>query len=65
MLLNGEKTIGFDFLPVLVNWQFTAIRNGVCASGWYVMMLGNLTLYVPCIMFQCADKPTRCNTSYE
>ena len=25
----------------------------------------NLTLYVPCIMFQCVDKPTRCNTSYE
>ena len=24
-----------------------------------------LTLYVPCIMFQCVDKPTRCNTSYE
>ena len=26
---------------------------------------GNLTLYVPCIMFQCADEPKRCNTSYE
>ena len=25
----------------------------------------NLTLYVPRIMFQCVDKPTRCNTSYE
>ena len=25
----------------------------------------NLTLYVPCIMFQCVDKPTRCNTYYE
>ena len=24
-----------------------------------------LPLYVPCIMFQCVDKPTRCNTSYE
>ena len=24
-----------------------------------------LTLYVPCIIFQCVDKPTRCNTSYE
>ena len=24
-----------------------------------------LTLYVPCIMFQCVDKPTRCITSYE
>ena len=27
--------------------------------------LNNLTLYVPCIMFQCVDKPTRYNTSYE
>ena len=25
----------------------------------------NLTLYVPCIMFQCVDKLKRCNTSYE
>ena len=25
----------------------------------------NLMLYVPCIMFQCVDKPTTCNTSYE
>ena len=24
-----------------------------------------LTLYVPSIMFQCVDKPKRCNTSYE
>ena len=23
----------------------------------------NLTLYVPCIMFQCVDKPTRCEYS--
>ena len=27
--------------------------------------VANLTLYVPCIMFQCADKAKRCNTSYE
>ena len=25
----------------------------------------NLLLYVPWNMFQCVDKPTRCNTSYE
>ena len=25
----------------------------------------DLPLYAPCIMFQCVDKPTRCNTSYE
>ena len=25
----------------------------------------DLTLYVPCIVFQCVDKPTRFNTSYE
>ena len=25
----------------------------------------HLTLYVSCIMFQCVDKQTRCNTSYE
>ena len=25
----------------------------------------NLTLYVPCIILQSVDKPTRCNTSYE
>ena len=29
------------------------------------MLIVNLTLYVPRIMFQCVDKPTRCNTSYE
>ena len=27
--------------------------------------MDNLTLYIPCIMFQCVDKPTRCNTSCE
>ena len=25
----------------------------------------SLTLYIPCIMFQCVDKPTRSNTSYK
>ena len=25
----------------------------------------SLTLYVPCIMFQCVDKPTTRSTSYE
>ena len=25
----------------------------------------NLTMYVSCILFQCVDKPTRCNISYE
>ena len=25
----------------------------------------DLKLYVPCIMLQYVDKPTRCNTSYE
>ena len=25
----------------------------------------NLTLSVPCIILQCVNKPTRCNTSYE
>ena len=29
------------------------------------MCNNNLTLYLPCIMFQCVDKLTRCNTSYE
>ena len=24
-----------------------------------------LTLYVRCVLFQCVDKPTRCNTSYD
>ena len=27
--------------------------------------IGFLKLYVLCIIFQCADKATRCNTSYE
>ena len=30
-----------------------------------IKMIYFLTLYVPSIMFQCVDKPTRCNTSYE
>ena len=34
-------------------------------SVWGKNWKTNLTLYVPCIMFQCVDKPTRCSTSYE
>ena len=30
-----------------------------------ICTISNSTLYVPCIMFQCVDKPTRCNTSYD
>ena len=25
----------------------------------------NLTLYVPCIILQCVDEPTRCTASYK
>ena len=35
------------------------------ASIFYATVNENLTLYVPCIMFQCVDKLRRCNTSYE
>ena len=39
-----------------------------CSSCYIVSTSLNkvyLTLYVPCIIFQCVDNPTKCNTSYE
>ena len=32
---------------------------------YQIYIFFNLTLYVPCIILQCVDKPTRCNTSYK
>ena len=38
--------------------KLVRVKNGKCE-------IFTLTLYVPCIMSQCVDKPTRCNTAYE
>ena len=40
------------------------INNFLCMN-FVSPVQSNLMLYVPCIMFRCVDKPTRCNTSYE
>ena len=66
-----------DFhLATQVTWGGKQWRH-VSFSGWkrewieiqwntlLQRSINNLTLYVPCIIFQCVDKPTRCNTSYE
>ena len=29
------------------------------------VVLSNLTLYAPCVILQCVDKPTRCTNSYK
>ena len=40
----------------MLDWQ----KRYPCYKCYYF-----LTLYVPCIVLQCVDKPTRCHTSYE
>ena len=45
-----------------IKWLIVKIRAHLNSNN---LQSTNLKLYVPCIMFQCVDKPTRCNTSYE
>ena len=48
-----------------VKFNFVSLSYILSALNIKVFSLFNLNLYVSCIMFQCVDKPTRCNTSYE
>ena len=41
------------------------IKVQVFVNSEMTTVIHNLTLYVPGIMFQYVDKPTRCNATYE
>ena len=51
------------------SYEYDSLRRGSGKPCYFVdtSTTGSdfLTLYVPCIILQCVDKPTRCNTSYE
>ena len=62
-LLILKKSQLFIEFPVICisNLKIVGSRKSIFIK----FQLFNLTLYVPCIILQCVDKPTRCNTSYE
>ena len=68
MLSGNGITRGFSecFILVPLFWKILETLTSVLSllKFGYLMRV-NLTFYVHCIMFQCVDKPTRCNTSYE
>ena len=65
VLRNTEINIQLPYLKGL--WGNTELHKNNFRWSWMKSNFHNsfLKLYVPCIMFQCVDKPTRCNTSYE
>ena len=46
-------------------WLCSVVLDFVLSRHVAQVLLFDLTVCVPCIMFQCVDKPTRCSTSYE
>ena len=49
-------------LHLMADWYLPGLAEYEVHNRVYIR---NLTLYVPCIMFQCVDKPTRWSSSYE
>ena len=64
--LQGELCVTGPKLSVFTRLIYCCVAEQKAYHIYiFYNFIYNLTLYIPCIMFQCVDKPTRCNTSYE